>query len=67
MRNIERAANMGLATAQAALGMIYFTGIGVPRDPPSGNQMVLTSSPAKASFSYVLSWNGLFHGVMVLK
>ena len=33
MRNIERAANMGLATAQATLGMIYFTGIGVPRDP----------------------------------
>lgn len=33
MRNIERAADQGLATAQATLGMIYFTGIGVPRDP----------------------------------
>jgi TPR repeat protein len=33
MRNLERAANQGLATAQATLGMIYFTGIGVPRDP----------------------------------
>ena len=33
MRNLERAADQGLATAQATLGMIYFTGIGVPRDP----------------------------------
>ncbi len=33
MRNVERAAEMGLATAQATLGMIYFTGIGSPRDP----------------------------------
>jgi TPR repeat protein len=33
MRNLERAANKGLATAQATLGMIYFTGIGVSRDP----------------------------------
>ena len=33
IRNLERAANQGLATAQATLGMIYFTGIGVPRDP----------------------------------
>ena len=33
IRNLERAANQGLTTAQATLGMIYFTGIGVPRDP----------------------------------
>ncbi|MDB3958049.1 hypothetical protein N9408_03965 [Opitutales bacterium] len=33
MRNLERAADQGLATAQATLGMIYFTGIGVSRDP----------------------------------
>jgi len=33
MRSLERAANKGLATAQATLGMIYFTGIGVERDP----------------------------------
>ena len=33
IRNLERAANKGLATAQATLGMIYFTGIGVSRDP----------------------------------
>ena len=33
IRNLERAAEQGLATAQATLGMIYFTGIGVPRDP----------------------------------
>ncbi len=33
MRNLERAADKDLATAQATLGMIYFTGIGVPRDP----------------------------------
>lgn len=32
MRNLERAADQGLATAQATLGMIYFTGIGVSRD-----------------------------------
>ena len=33
IRNLERAADQGLATARATLGMIYFTGIGVPRDP----------------------------------
>jgi TPR repeat protein len=33
MRHLERAADQGLATAQATLGMIYFTGIGVSRDP----------------------------------
>jgi TPR repeat protein len=33
IRSLERAADQGLATAQATLGMIYFTGIGVPRDP----------------------------------
>ena len=33
IRNLERAADQGLATAQATLGMIYFAGIGVPRDP----------------------------------
>jgi TPR repeat protein len=33
IRNLERAGDQGLATAQATLGMIYFTGIGVPRDP----------------------------------
>ena len=31
-RTLERAADQGLATAQATLGMIYFTGIGAPRD-----------------------------------
>ena len=33
IRSLERAADQGLATAQATLGMIYFTGIGAPRDP----------------------------------
>ena len=33
IRSLERAADQGLATAQATLGMIYFTGIGTPRDP----------------------------------
>ncbi len=33
IRSLERSADQGFATAQATLGMIYFTGIGVPRDP----------------------------------
>lgn len=33
LRSLERSADQGFATAQATLGMIYFTGIGVPRDP----------------------------------
>ena len=46
MRNLERAADLGLATAQATLGMIYFTGIGVPRDP---QEAVSWSSKASRS------------------
>ena len=33
IRSLERAGDQGFATAQATLGMIYFTGIGVVRDP----------------------------------
>ena len=33
IRHLRRSAEMGFATAQATLGMIYFTGIGVKKDP----------------------------------
>ena len=61
IRNLERAANQGLATAQATLGMIYFTGIEFPEIPKRQFHGAQISTQPTATRN-VLPWHGLLIG-----
>jgi TPR repeat protein len=60
LRHLEESAAGGFASAQATLGMIYFTGIGTPKNSSLAIKMVFKSGEIKISPRYVLSRHGIF-------
>ncbi len=61
LRNLEKSAELGFATAQATLGMIYFAGIGVQKD--SDIALKWSSMAAKKKIPLGMFYLGLAYSI----
>jgi len=61
LRNLEKSAELGFATAQATLGMIYFAGIGVKKD--SDTALKWSSMAAKKKIPLGMFYLGLAYSI----
>ena len=61
LRNLEKSAELGFATAQATLGMIYFAGIGVQKD--SDTALKWSSMAAKKKIPLGMFYLGLAYSI----